>query len=98
MPSTRFGRVRLRPRQRRERHVARATSSGDSGSDSSEGDGEPPPPALLAALEELGLAQHQVRWCRSCGSFGFAIDRYQREQLDALGFRNGCCPDCRERP
>jgi hypothetical protein len=87
-----------RARSRRERRVARATSSSDSGSSGEgDGDGDPPPPGLLHALRPLGLSLDQVRWCRRCGTFAFAIDAYQRAQLDALGFTT-TCPNCKARP
>ena len=83
-----------RPRQRRQRrHVARATSSADPPG-SAEADGEPPPPAVLRALKLLGLAPAQIRWCRTCGVFAYAIDQFQIDQLDRLGFRDGLCPAC----
>jgi hypothetical protein len=85
-----------RSRERRERHVARRTSSSDSGDHESEGDGDPPPPVLSQALRGLGLALRRVRWCRRCHCFAYAIDRYQCDQLDALGFRGGLCPSCWE--
>jgi hypothetical protein len=36
----------------------------------------------------------QIRWCDRCGIVAFAIDGFQRAQLDALGFTD-LCPDCR---
>ena len=90
----RVGKARSRQRRAR-RHVARATSSSDSGNDgSSEGDGDPPPPALLHALQLLGLGLKQVRWCRACGIFAFAIDDFEGDQLDRHGFHDGLCPAC----
>jgi hypothetical protein len=87
-----------RPRARREqRHVARSTSSSDSGEPhESEGDGDPPSPIRLRALRLLGLTPRQARWCRRCRCFAYAIDDFEREPLDRLGFRDGLCPDCRE--
>lgn len=95
----RLAQPRARPRARAPRAGARRTAAsrdGPSGDDgpSAEGDGEAPPPGLLHALELLETALQSVRWCRACGCFAFAIDAYQRDQLDAVGFTT-ICPDCR---
>jgi hypothetical protein len=37
-----------------------------------------------------------VRWCQACGIVAVAIDAYERDQLDALGFHKGICPDCHD--
>jgi hypothetical protein len=41
------------------------------------------------------LAPDQLRWCVWCHAVAYAIDEWQCEQLDALGFTDGLCPDCK---
>jgi len=88
-------RPRCAGRPRSRRHRGRARTRAPAGETEGDGDGAPPP-ALLRALRRLGLTLSAVRWCRRCKRFAFAVDDYQREQLDALGFRDGLCPDCRQ--
>ena len=92
-----------RPRARRERHVARATSSSATAATTA----NPRVPATTRRrphrllLKSLGLTPRQARWCHRCRRFAYAIDEFERDQLDRLGFRNGgCAPDCaaRDRP
>ena len=40
-----------------------------------------------------GVDPAQVRECELCGVIGFAVDDYERDLLDRLGFRD-LCPDC----
>jgi hypothetical protein len=57
------------------------------------GDGVPPHVCRFARA--AGVSVHRLCWCQVCGVVAFAIDAYEREQLDALGFHGGICPDCR---
>lgn len=100
-------RVGGRPRARRSHAQARSSSrGGDSGDD---GPGEPEPPgeaadsplarvwrALRRGLTGRRRRTDQIRWCDRCGIVAFALDDHQRSALDALGFRDGRCPDCRK--
>jgi hypothetical protein len=56
---------------------------------------QPPSPDALKYARGHDLDLDQLRWCSGCGIVAPAIDAYQRAQLDAVGFRDGYCPDCR---
>ena len=51
--------------------------------------------ARFARITHLRL--DQIRWCWGCRLIAFAVDEFERRQLDQLGFRNGLCPACRSR-
>lgn len=43
--------------------------------------------------ERAGLRVDQLRWCRLCGVVAYAVDDWQRQQLDRDGFTD-VCPGC----
>jgi hypothetical protein len=53
-----------------------------------------PPEYVRRFAAAAGLSPWQLRWCTACGAIAYAIDDFQRAQLDRLGSRHGCCPDC----
>ncbi len=52
------------------------------------------PPNVKRYLLTQQLRVGQVRWCDWCHIVAPAVDAFQREQLDALGFLDGMCSDC----
>ena len=99
-------RTRPTPRPRARRSHAQARSSSRGGDSGDDGPGEPPAQAADRPLARLWGAfrraltrrdrrTDQIRWCDRCGDQAFAVDDYQRAQLDTLGFRDGLCPRCR---
>ena len=54
------------------------------------------PAHVVRFAERAGLDPlDQVRFCALCGIVAFAIDDFERDQLDRLGFYSDVCPDCR---
>lgn len=89
IPGRRISCARPALRQRRRRRPS-ATRAGPGGDDPG---GAPPHVKRFARRE--GLAIEQLRWCWRCGAVAYAIDDHQRAQLDAAGFVDGQCPQCR---
>lgn len=90
----------------RAQAVRSSAASGDGGDD---GPGEPEPGlearparsqravvvprAIRRYVAGNGLTIRQVRWCDFCGMVAPAVDDYQRQALDRVGFTT-LCPDC----
>jgi hypothetical protein len=52
------------------------------------------PRHVLRFSNEAELRTTQLRWCGRCGLIAIAIDAFEREQLDRLGFTPRLCPGC----
>jgi hypothetical protein len=91
-PRSREGRARC-IRSRRPR-ATRAGPDDDPGGEPEPARGSPPN-HLRRFVRSTGLEPSQFRWCRRCGIVAVAIDAFQRDQLDAVGFTE-LCPDCED--
>lgn len=51
------------------------------------------PARVLRYVAANGLTSEKVRWCNRCAIVAPAIDAYERQALDRIGFHDRC-PDC----
>lgn len=61
-----------------------------------EGGGDDPPAWVVEWCRRMRLQVDQVRWCDLCRCVGYAVDDWERDTLDALGWTawRHVCPDC----
>jgi hypothetical protein len=87
---------RARCALRSGRPAARRPSQSRSAGGGSDGPSGEPPAHVARFARAFGLSLDGVRWCQWCERVAFAVDPWQRDYLDAEGFVNDLCPDCRK--